>query len=173
MIRRHVAWPWAALALLFPLVPLTVPLGPAQARGPEASDAASHRSADADELYGRLLAPCCWNQTLDVHESPIATQLRLEIRERVRAGEPAMRIEDDLAARHGERIRAVPRGRDPRNLVPLFIGGAMLTSLLALLWVARRWLRAADKGAARNDDDAPPNVDGYDAALDHELERTP
>lgn len=172
MARRHFP-SLAALALLAQLVPLTLLPFAAHAREPEASAAAMDRSAHAEALYGRLLAPCCWNQTLDVHESPVATQLRLEVRERLGAGEPPMRIEDDLAARYGERIRAVPRGRDPRNLVPLFIGGAMLTSLLGLLWVARRWLRAAERGAASDQDDALANGDGYDAALDHELGRTP
>ncbi len=44
-----------------------------------------------------LLAPCCWNQTLDIHESPLATELRSEIRRRVDEGEAAQAIEDDLA----------------------------------------------------------------------------
>src|SRR5262245_9645491 len=47
----------------------------------------------AARLEGRLLAPCCWIQTLDVHGSEVAVGLRTEIRHRLRAGESAGAIE--------------------------------------------------------------------------------
>jgi cytochrome c-type biogenesis protein CcmH len=62
----------------------------------------------AERLEGRLLAPCCWAQTLDIHGSDIANSLRHEIRARLRAGESADRIEASLVERYGQRIRAVP-----------------------------------------------------------------
>ncbi len=62
----------------------------------------------ATELEERLLAPCCWNQTLDIHASPLASSIRSEIRRRLEAGETVAQVEADLVARHGERIRAVP-----------------------------------------------------------------
>jgi cytochrome c-type biogenesis protein CcmH len=62
----------------------------------------------AERLEGRLLAPCCWAQTLDIHGSEIANALRREIRTRLKAGESADAIEASLVARYGERLRAVP-----------------------------------------------------------------
>src|ERR1700690_4185349 len=62
----------------------------------------------AERLEGRLLAPCCWAQTLDIHGSDIATSLRREIRTRLKAGESADAIEASLVARYGEKMRAVP-----------------------------------------------------------------
>src|SRR5512140_1121487 len=64
----------------------------------------------AERLEGRLLAPCCWAQTLDIHGSEIANTLRREIRTRLKAGESPDAIEQSLVARYGERIRAVPDG---------------------------------------------------------------
>ena len=49
---------------------------------------------------------CCWRETLDVHTSPLTTQLRAEIRTRMAAGEGAEQIERDLIARYGPRLRA-------------------------------------------------------------------
>lgn len=101
------------------------------------------RSASARDLEGRLIAPCCWTQTLDIHDSPIADQLRTEIATRLRAGEPAAKIEDDLAARYGEKIRAVPRGEDPRVALPIIVGAAMSVAVLWLGWLGVMWLRRA------------------------------
>ncbi len=126
-------------------------------------------STRAHELEGRLFAPCCYVQTLDVHESQLATELRGEIRTRLERDESAQRIEDDLAVRYGERIRAVPRGRDPRRTIPFVIGGAMALAIVALVMLGLRWIRRPTLASA----DEPQLSDGaYDAALDAELRRT-
>lgn len=123
----------------------------------------------ARALEGRLLAPCCWIQTLDVHESELATALRAEIAERLRRGEASEAIEDDLAARFGERIRAVPRGEDPRSFVAAGAFAGMLVALVGLLALLRSWVRrgAVTQPAAEG---APPR-DEYDERLDDELAR--
>lgn len=75
-----------------------------------AEDTAPAATEQARELERRLLAPCCWRETLDVHESQPAAELRREIRRRVAAGEGAASIEADLVARHGRKIRATLPG---------------------------------------------------------------
>lgn len=119
-------------------------------------------------VEARLLAPCCWNQTLEVHASPLADELRAEIRTRLSAGESGAAIEDDLARRYGERIRALPRGEDPlRSLGPglalalLLIGGVLIV-------MGRRWREAAEATPTR---EPIPGSDGADARLDAELAR--
>ena len=89
--------------------------------------------------------------------------LRAEIHGRLARGESGAAIEDDLAARYGERIRAVNKGGDARNVVPAVAGLAMLASAAALItWVrSRKRVRPALK---------PVAADGYDARLDAELE---
>src|SRR5689334_14788388 len=62
----------------------------------------------AAALEGRIMAPCCWTQTIDIHGSEISTELRQEIRRRLRAGETTDAIQASLVERYGPRILAVP-----------------------------------------------------------------
>lgn len=141
----------------------------------------------ARELEGRLLAPCCWIQTLDVHESELATSLRGEIHDRLDRGESALAIEDDLAARYGERIRAVPKGKETRHAIPAVAGIALLGAAIGLAVMVRRWLandRRAGARAAAASESHDPRVgsetpsgagrrdsarDAYDRRIDDEL----
>ena len=134
----------------------------------------SARASDdhgAHELESRLVAPCCWVQTLDIHESELATALRAEIAQRLQRGEAASAIEDDLAARYGERIRAVPRGQDPRRLIPAVIGAAMGATLLGVLVALRRWMRRERAAVAPLTPVDVPGADEYEQRLDDELAR--
>jgi len=120
-------------------------------------------------LEARLIAPCCWAQTLDVHPSEPATALRREIRARLLAGETAEAIEDDLVARYGDRIRALPRGQEGGS--PTVVAGLGILAAIAavaLIAMVRRWLRASAVPPP-----APPagvgKEDAYDRLLDDEL----
>lgn len=133
--------------------------------------ASSMRVPGARELEGRLIAPCCWTQTLDIHDSPIAEELRGEVGKRLKAGEPAAQIEDDLAARYGERIRAVPRGEDPRVALPVIVGGSMALAVVWLAWIGLGWLKRNRSAAIAP---ATPSTrsesrEAYDEQLDDEL----
>jgi cytochrome c-type biogenesis protein CcmH len=59
------------------LLTVTLALVCAVAHADAGAEHTQRRSALALEL--RLLAPCCWVQTLDVHESELATALRSEM----------------------------------------------------------------------------------------------
>jgi cytochrome c-type biogenesis protein CcmH len=135
------------------------------------SDEPSSRVPGARELEGKLIAPCCWTQTLDIHDSPLAEQLRAEIAQRLRRGEPAANIEDDLAARYGEKIRAVPRGEDPRQALPLLVGGAMSIAAIWLVWLGAAWLSRSRAASNQPSQTAQGADAGYDKQLDHELEQ--
>lgn len=112
------------------------------------------------------MAPCCWAQTLDVHESEVTPTLRAEILRRVSAGEPVEAIEDDFVARYGDRVLAVPRGGMSSEVasapVVLFflVGSALLIASL----VRRRALVPAPAAPAAARDE-------MDRRLDDELER--
>jgi len=137
----------------------------------EADDARVAGRASAQALELRLVAPCCWNQTLEVHESEVASALRKEIRERLASGEPSEAIEDDFALRYGERIRAVPKGRDPRTTVPVLIGALMLFGALGLVALGRRWTRRSATTSRVEDAFERPVADDYDGELEDELQR--
>jgi cytochrome c-type biogenesis protein CcmH len=120
-------------------------------------------------LLGRLLAPCCWDQTLDVHESPTVDGLRAEIRGRLLAGVAPEAIEADLVARYGERIRALQPG-DPLGSVALAVVGLSLVAGAGLLALMRRWAsRRAVPAGSPAPDDTPAAGDAWDERLDEEL----
>lgn len=134
-----------------------------------ACDGASDGTTSPIALEGRLIAPCCWTQTLDVHESPLATELRDEIKQRLSRGERAEAIEDNLVERYGERIRAVPKGRDPRKGAALVALALMLLAGVGLALLMRRWTRRGPDVARAPLPAGPPARDEYDERVDAEL----
>lgn len=61
-------------------------------------------------IQDRFLAPCCWQQSVAVHDSDIAKQMRAEIAGMVAGGKTEEQIVDVYVARYGERILREPRG---------------------------------------------------------------
>jgi cytochrome c-type biogenesis protein CcmH len=107
---------------------------------PEAPNAANFDKfvPGAAELEGRIIAPCCWTQTIDIHGSEISTQLRQEIRARLSHGESADSIEHSLIDRYGPKIMAVPPGSHLGNaggLIALTLAFAGIGAVVLL----RRW----------------------------------
>ena len=86
----------------------------------------------ADELSERLVSPCCWRGTLRSHTSPLAHELRAELRTRLAGGESAAAIEADLVKRYGPRVRAFSPDWDPRSTAGL-IALVVIVGGLALL----------------------------------------
>jgi cytochrome c-type biogenesis protein CcmH len=147
-LRSRPTWLTGALLLLL----LACFLAPAAARAADKASLEQPPATGEVTLERRLFAPCCWNQTLDVHESDLATSLRREIRARLHAGDSQGTIEDDLASRYGERIRAVERGHDPGGAMPFLVGFAALFAAASLVALLRRWRRAGN--AARSSEGA-------------------
>lgn len=133
--------------------------------------AATAQEGRAQALEERLMAPCCWTQTLDAHDSPEARELRAEIERRLAGGESVAEVEADLVARYGERIRAVPHEGflDP---IGLGVVAVLAGTAIALLVLGRRWSRRA--GEPQEPEDAPVgDAAELDARLEDELERLP
>jgi cytochrome c-type biogenesis protein CcmH len=167
-LRSRPAWLAGARLLIL----LACVLAPGAVRAEDKASPDQLPAIGEVTLERRLFAPCCWNQTLDVHESDLAASLRREIRARLNAGEQQSAIEDDLAARYGERIRAVERGRDPGGAMPFLVGFVALCAATGLVALLRRWRRAGN--AARSSEGArasEPDVVGgaEDIRLDAEL----
>jgi len=165
-----------AAALLF--VGLLFAAGPARAGDdPEAPPDDPQKYAEelqgyvpgASALEGRIMAPCCWTQTIDIHGSEIANDLRREIRKRLKSGESADAIQASLVERYGERILAVPPGSPLKTLATLLalgMGGAGAAAFVML----KRWReRAVAHAGAVAGPAKPPNDAQLDARLDAEL----
>lgn len=126
-------------------------------------------TAEASQLEARLIAPCCWAESLAHHDSPLAHELRAEIEQRLARGETIDAVESDLVSRYGERLRAIPHGVE--NVSAWLL---VLVALLGLQLVlaARRW---RDRGRQRVElapgGMAPAALpDALDARLDRALE---
>lgn len=162
------------LALALALAAAPALAQPAEGTGGEADVVRSQPTAAELALAGRLLAPCCWSQTLDVHNSEPALDLRREIRTRLGRGESAAAIEADIVDRYGERIRAVPEdsplGAVAAGMLTLVGIAGIAVLFLGLLWRRRS---AARRDGGQADAAAPeprsPERDALDARLDAEL----
>ncbi|MFO0586824.1 MAG: cytochrome c-type biogenesis protein CcmH [Polyangiaceae bacterium] len=157
MLFALVAAAWLALA------------GGAQAGEPAASS--KDRLPGEAALLGRLMAPCCWTQTLDVHAGSTPDALRAEVHARLSAGESARAIEDDFVARYGPRIRA-EAPESPLRWISVGLGALALGAALGLGLVIRRWTQRSKVGSPDDKADSPvplPARDEWDERLDDEL----
>ncbi len=134
----------------------------------------------AAELEATLLAPCCYTQTLDNHNSDLAAEVRREIRARLVAGQDVPTVRAAMVQRYGEKIVALPED-SPLGTFALLLGvGVCIAGLLAALALIR-WSRRGKEDAEREDSetDAPGRTgepgttgerDDLDRRLDEELE---
>lgn len=128
----------------------------------------------ASALEGRIRAPCCWTQTIDIHGSEISNELRREIRRRLKAGESQDAIQADFVARYGERILAVPPGNPLKDVGVLLSLGFGLAGIGAGVMLVR-WRRRSQAARAAELDAAPGKKkakrDQWDDEIDAELEK--
>lgn len=101
--------------------------------------------ARARALEARLMAPCCYSQTVDLHDSDAARQVRAELRQWLGEGLSDQQILERFAERYGARILAVPPAEGFNwwlYWLPLLLTAAATAGVLALLWHWRRASRA-------------------------------
>ena len=91
------------------------------------------------DLLQRIFSPCCYRETLDVHESPIAAELRLEIHERLERGESPDRILADMVSRYGKEVLTRPLEKG----AALAICGGSAVFIALLIGLALRRSRRA------------------------------
>jgi cytochrome c-type biogenesis protein CcmH len=121
----------------------------------------------ASAIEGRLMAPCCWTQTIDIHGSEISLAMRHEIRRRLRNGESADVIQASFVERYGPKILAVQPNSPLKGVfigLSVVMGGAGIASALMI----GRWRK-------RSTPQEPPETkrsearDQWDEKLDAEL----
>jgi cytochrome c-type biogenesis protein CcmH len=122
----------------------------------------------ASAIEGRLMAPCCWTQTIDIHDSEIALSMRHEIRRRLRNGESADAIQASFVERYGPKIMAVQPNSQLKNVfigLSVVMGGAGVAAAMML----GRW-RKQTKNARGPSTQRSEVRDKWDDELDKELE---
>jgi cytochrome c-type biogenesis protein CcmH len=124
----------------------------------------------ASAIEGRLMAPCCWTQTIDIHDSPISLSMRHEIRRRLRNGESPEAIQASFVDRYGPKIMAVQESSQLKNVfigLSVVMGGA---GVAAAMMIGRWRKQSAPKGSPTPTKDAPESApDQWDEKLDAEL----
>ena len=96
------------LAISFVLI--TVLAAPAaHAVQPDEIMADAGKEARARDLSRELRCMVCQNQSIDDSEAPLARDLRLLVRERLKAGDSDTQVVDFMVARYGEFVLLRPR----------------------------------------------------------------
>ena len=112
----------------------------------ERAAAAADSEARARALEARLMAPCCYAQTVDLHESDAARQVRAELRQWLGEGLSDQQILKRFAERYGARILAVPPAQGFNRWLywlPILLSAAATAGVVWLLWLWRRRSRGA------------------------------
>jgi cytochrome c-type biogenesis protein CcmH len=125
------------------------------------------------ELEGQLMCPICEGETLAQSDSPAAQRIKVEIQERIAAGDTRSEIKQRLVSEWGKRILAAP----PRHgfdliawLLPLVgvLGGAAILGILAWGWTRAREPEPAPQRWSQNGHPLGPDEE---RRLDEELAR--
>ena len=89
----------------------------------------------------------CQNQSIDDSDAPLAKDLRLLVRERLKAGDSDQEIADFIVARYGEFVLLRPR-LSPHTVLLWFATPTVFATALLLIWLAYRRRKAAAQGLA-------------------------
>jgi cytochrome c-type biogenesis protein CcmH len=94
--------------------------------------------ARARDLSRGLRCMVCQNQSIDDSEAPLARDLRLLVRERLKAGDSDSQVIDFLTARYGQFVLLKPRFGWDTALLWAAPAGVLLAGGLALVLALRR-----------------------------------
>jgi cytochrome c-type biogenesis protein CcmH len=99
------------------------------------------QKSEIRQVEERLLAPCCYTQSIAVHGSEIAGQMRAEVTEMVVHGRTENEIVNYYRNLYGDRVLVVPDGVTGEILFSLPVIIAVF-SCLVLLLCARKMLQS-------------------------------
>jgi cytochrome c-type biogenesis protein CcmH len=129
--------------------------------------ASAARTAQIQKVEKRLLAPCCYTQSIAEHGSDIAVQMRGEVAEMVARGKSESEIVEHYRSIYGDRILIVPDGVTGGILVSLPVAIAALACLV-LFVCFRKMLRSARQERIAHVSQSRPVLSD---ALKEEIER--
>jgi cytochrome c-type biogenesis protein CcmH len=101
----------------------------------------------ARELSRELRCMVCQNQSIDDSDAPIARDLRILVRERLKAGDSNGQVLDYLTSRYGEFVLLRPRFGWHTALLWLWPAILLIIGALGLVYVARRSAKPAAAGS--------------------------
>ena len=131
--------PLSLLALALSFVVLAP--GPARSVQPDEILANSALEARARSISTGLRCLVCQNQSIDDSDAPLAKDLRLLVRERLKEGDSDREVVDFIVARYGEFVLLKPR-LSRETLILWLATPAVLAAAVLLIWLAYRRRRA-------------------------------
>src|SRR6188768_3115738 len=111
------------VAILFVLITALVASG-AHAVQPDEVMSDPARESRARDLSRELRCMVCQNQSIDDSDAPLARDLRLLVRERLKAGDSDTQIRDFLVARYGDFVLLKPRFTGQTALLAVAVPGS-------------------------------------------------
>jgi cytochrome c-type biogenesis protein CcmH len=102
----------------------------------QSANGTNPRPVSAEEvkkIAGKLMAPCCWSQTADVHTSDTAKEMQAQIRAALQQGYNEKQIVAAFVAEYGERILAKPKASG-FNLMVWILPGVALAAGGLVYW---------------------------------------
>jgi cytochrome c-type biogenesis protein CcmH len=141
MPRRYIRTLLLSLALSF------LALASAHAVQPDEVLPDAALEARARAISAGLRCLVCQNQSIDDSDAPLARDLRLLVRERLKAGDSDQEIVDFVVARYGEFVLLKPRFL-PHTLLLWFATPVVFAAALSLIWLAHRRRKAAGQSLA-------------------------
>ena len=126
---------------------------PAGAVQPDELLADTKMEARARALSAELRCMVCQNQSIDDSDATLARDLRLLVRERLKAGDSDAAVLEFLHARYGDFILLKPPFKPGTALLWLLPGLALALGALAILRAARRSGAAMAPAASLNDEE--------------------
>lgn len=94
-------------------------------------------------LQEKLMAPCCWAESVAVHRSEVAAEMRAAIERMVAEGRTDREILDHYKAQYGARVLMEPEGAKRAWVYAIPIAAAALGAWL-VVWIIRRMARGQD-----------------------------
>ncbi|WP_321475928.1 cytochrome c-type biogenesis protein CcmH [uncultured Paludibaculum sp.] len=98
----------------------------------ESPDAAIRR------LQEKFIAPCCWSESVAVHRSEAAAEMRAEIARLYRSGASEQEITAGFVSQYGERILMEPSGTKFTWLIVIPVTVSLVAVAGLILYLRRR-----------------------------------
>ena len=127
----------------------------------------SQQTTEIRTVEKRLLAPCCYTQSIAEHGSDIAMQMRSEVTKMVADGRSEEEIVNHYRNIYGDRILIVPDGLTGRILFTLPVA----ISVLACLVLFVRFRKMLRSGSWHGESDTPQSRPTLSDALREKIER--
>ena len=140
---RHASLFWGALLVLL----INLATLPVKAVQPDEVLQDPALEARARHISEGVRCLVCQNQSIDESEAPLAKDLRLLVRERLKAGDTDQQIEDFVVARYGEFVLLKPRFTAHTLLLWFATPAVFLVALLIVVLAYRRRSVAASPPA--------------------------